>query len=134
MDTKTELAPGLIRETLHHGRIVILRVDSVTRETLDIGYNAVYELQEACSSSRLPMLLLYDLSPYNFTITPYVRQLISRLNASNPHVTGRVAVVLPKSPATAMIKLFVGFLARSNRVKRIFFSEDQGVRWLEELL
>ncbi len=133
MENRIEIAPGLIREERHGGRIVILRIATVSREIIDIAYETVLQLQEQCGEES-PLLLVYDVTPKNMTITPYVRTFVSRLNAANPHVRGRVAVVLPKSPTTAIMKLFVAFLPSPNRPKQVFFSLDEAVRWLEELL
>lgn len=133
MENRVEIASGLVKEELHGGRIIILRINSVSRETIDMAYETVTEIHHRCGDD-LPFLLVYDVTPKNMTITPYIRTLSSRLNAVNPHVRGRVAVVLPKSPTTAIMKLFVAFLPSPNRPKRVFFSLDEAVRWLEELL
>lgn len=131
--TKHELMPGLIRENLHNGRIVALRVEDASPEVLDKAYLTVLEVHRDCGAER-PFLLLYDVENINLTLTPYMRTLIKKLNAANPHVRGRTAVLLSKSSMTLVLQSFVRFIRSSNRPKRIFFSRSEALAWLEELL
>lgn len=131
--SSVEIAPGLVKVALHEGRILILQVSTVSRETLDAGYEIVAQAQQKCGSDT-PFLLVYHLVSPTLTITPYMRTLVLKLNAMNPHVKGRVAVVLPKSATTVIFKVFVTLIRSTNRPKRIFFTLPEAVAWLEELL
>jgi hypothetical protein len=134
MDQLIEIAPGVSRQELHEGRIVILQIATVAREAVDAAYETVLEVHQRCEEKGQLFLFAYEVSSPQMFMTPYIRSMVNKLNVVNPQIHGRVAVILPQSSMGVLLQIFVSVLRSSNRPKRVFFSRDEAIQWLEELL
>src|SRR5688500_550371 len=72
------IAPGLTRQWLHGGKIVVFKLENSSRELTDAWFEAVLESYKACQPGQL-YLSLQDLSARNLTTTPYGRKRIGEL-------------------------------------------------------
>ncbi|NJL93247.1 MAG: hypothetical protein HC915_05705 [Anaerolineae bacterium] len=124
--------PGLELEEWHHGRILIMKISSVSRAVVDAGSAAVLDFHARCQAAGQPVLLAYDVSPRDIAVTPYARQAVLRLTRANPHLSGRVAVILPRSALATSIAAFVVMVRSTGRPKRVFYSAEEARHWLEE--
>lgn len=130
------LSPALTREWVADRKIVVFRLEDITRETIDKwAVEATNSLLEWPSDQ--PFLSLQDFSKvYHLTITPYLSKKSKELVALRPEIPGRTAIVLP--PRFFMLPIIQGFvlaLARSHkhRERRLFTSETEALLWLKSI-
>lgn len=131
-DVAEEIGAGLERQWLHDGKILMITVSESSHETMDTGYQVLHESIEEWPAER-PYLLLLDTA--RGLLTPYGKTKMVELGNLRPELKGRVAVIVAPSTWGHMISFFVNrVMPKHTRERRVFFSRDVAIQWLEELL
>ncbi len=124
--------PGLTIERLNDGRIVIVSADSADSEAIEAGFEIVLTELKNWDDLTMPSLLMFDMS--RVMLTPFVRRKALELAEIRPDVTGRTAIIVSASTIGHLIRVFVNNTLGGSRERRVFFSQEAGQVWLEELL
>ena len=132
--TKVQVTPAVLKETFQDGKILAFTVSSIRRETIDAWVDsAVKELVNW--KDGLPFLTLQDFSSVsNFSFTPYMRQRSDEMVKPRPDIIGRTAVVLQKGFSARLVQVFLLAKKDKFRQRRLFFSREAAMNWLEEWL
>lgn len=133
---KPELDEHLTRSFLSDGRIVAFSIGSMSRDTLT-KWSAAAGHEINNWDPTLPFLNLQDFSACpNFSFTPFLRQKSEEITSLNPNKPGRTAVIIPKSISTQIVRMFLLASGRSgqHRQRQVFFTQEDGLKWLEEWL
>ncbi|MCC7449677.1 MAG: hypothetical protein IT324_19820 [Anaerolineae bacterium] len=124
-----QLSPTLSREWIADGHIVVYTLQDGTRTTIDRWVKAFTADIAAWPEDR-PFLVIHDFSARQVTTTPYGREGGDKLVNVRPEVKGRVAVLLPKTIAAHLIRLFLDQHTKGGRERRIFTSREDAIKWL----
>lgn len=127
-----EPVPGLEIERLHNGKIITVSSNSPDGSVIGVGFEILSEMLEAWADTDVPCLMLFDMS--RVMLTPYVRRKATELAEIRPDVHGRTAIIISASTVGHLIRMFVSNSLSSNRERRVFFTYEDGIAWLEELL
>lgn len=127
-----EVILGLTLETLYDGRIEIWTATNSSKEVTEKWYANSREVLESWTDLNRPYLALLDMS--RVVLTPFGRAKASDLAEVRPEIKGRVAIVVSASTMGHMTRLFVDRSLDKTRERRVFFSRDDALRWLEEVL
>lgn len=128
------VALGVTQESFHDGKILVFTVADIRRETVDAWSSTALKTLEAWPSDE-PFLTIQDFSGVdNFSFTPYIREKSEQMVTPRPEIQGRTAVVVKKSFGARLVQVFL--LAKKNalRQRKLFFSRDEAMKWLEEWL
>lgn len=130
-----EIVPGLSRESLRNGCILVLHFTASSRTVVDAWYQTMRDTYENCQPDQ-PFLCLQDMTHPNIEITSYARVRSVEMAKLNPEIKGRIAVVMSKSLATHLMRGFLNLLNSNSdsRERRIFLSHDEALAWLAELI
>lgn len=123
---------GIQREYRHERRLVIIRVPSPTRQTVD-EWVSVHADTVTHWPEGEPIYLLLDLSHSAFT--PYVAQRAKEANDAYP-LHGTMALVLEKSVVGVMFQQLSRLLMRKQGDLALEYFTDVGkaMQWLEAQL
>ncbi len=124
------LTPGLTREWLYDGTIVVYTLVDAHRETIDAWIDA-FKADIGRWPAERPFLLMHDFSVKGVISTPYARSRAQELVDARPDVKGLAAIVFPRnSLMITMIQLFLSRQRHAARIQRAFPSREQGLAWL----
>lgn len=126
-----EVLPGLTREELHQGHIIAYSVLQSTREVVSAWYERCLHDIETWDPAR-PLLLLQDMS--RVILTPFARTKAGELAKVRDDLSGRTGVVIAASTMGHLTRLFVDRTLQQTRQRRVFFSREDALAWLEEML
>lgn len=128
-----EIVPGLVVEWLSDKCIVVItNKGGASRSFVDAWINTLSDIMHQWPAGR-PFLLLQDLSDKTNAVTVYSRERAAALYKVRPELAGRVAVVVAQSLTTQLVRLFLR--VRQNNLKiEMFYSREQGLDWLQEVL
>lgn len=136
--TMDELGNGVRREWLHGRRIVVFSAQEDGKAMADRLAAGIIEIakQWVVCADR-PYLAVYDFS--NIKITPYGREKMKEAAAAfPPNMWGYSAIVIPKTPISAMFRIFANRdLTNPHTIgmtRGFFFSRDEALVWLESHL
>jgi hypothetical protein len=132
--TQQELVPGIHREALYNGRLVVFKIEKMTRKVVDAWIDACDKEMQRCLEEARPLLILQDLASPNASQTPYSRERGATLQDAYPDLSGRIAYILPDTPDNQRIRLFIRRQPNTYRTRSIFFNRDEAVAWLRELI
>lgn len=131
-DIPEDMGVGIERGWLHDGRLLVITISESSQETTDKTVQILSEAMGQWPIER-PYLLLLDTS--RAILTPYAKGKMTELGNLQPELKGRVAVIVAPSALGHMISLFVNrMMPKHTRERRVFFSRDVAIQWLEELL
>lgn len=126
-----ELMPGLTRESFHDGRIAVWSATTSTKEVIQAWFD--YSRQEMQDwPAEHQYLALLDMS--RVILTPFGREKAAELTEVRPDLGGRVAIVISASSIGHLTRLFVNRSLNKNRERRVFYSREEAIQWLEEAL
>lgn len=132
MSNMIEVVPGLTLETLYDGKIYIWTASQSSKEVIDAWYRAASEMLENWDDMTAPYLVLLDMS--RVVLSVYSRRRASAMAEIRPDVNGRTAVVVAATTMGHMTRLFVDKTLQKTRERRVFFSREDALFWLEEAL
>ncbi len=127
-----EVTNGLTLQQIHNGRIHIWTASQSTKDVVDAWYQSSRETLENWEDTSRPYLVLLDMS--RVILTPYNRKRAEALAEVRPDVGGRTAVVIAASTMGHMTRLFVNKTLQKTRERRVFFTREDAIRWLEAAL
>ncbi len=104
--TVERIVPGLTREWLCDGRVVVYRLADEQRATIDMWIDA-FRVDLLNWPADRPILIIHDFSSRDTDATPYARQRAHELIWMRPELKGKAAIILPATVAALMIKAFV---------------------------
>lgn len=122
-----EIAPGVSLEWLHDGRIYVVTLTNVRRETID----AYVELNKSLirQVGNTLALTLQDVSDSNMGLTSHVRQKTAEIwdELCQRQLVGYMAFVISPGPMASMAKLFVNTANRfvASKMSLQFFTDRQ---------
>lgn len=130
-----QIGPGVTLEWLYEGRIGVLAVSSVERQAIDCWSKTAISLLAERPPDQ-PHLVVHDVSADGLALTPYIRKKARETVGYYPDAPGRTAVVVRRGAVSILMQLFVNSLAQliRGRPTRVFFSREDAVSWLAELL
>lgn len=121
-------------EWLYERHLFVYRNEDATRTGVDNGVRVLLNILNAWEPSR-PYLAIYDAQHDKAILTPYARQKIQEASAAHAHIKGRTAILIHQNPMGIVLKLFIRVQSRNlPRVRQIFFSREDALLWLGELL
>lgn len=129
----TELAPGISQYWLMDHQIVVFEATQSTRVVVDAWVNTVMDVMKNWPKD-CPYLALHDFRGKNIAFTPYARKRAQELVPLSSPVPGYAAVIVPGSFVAQIIMLFMRTQKAGNINNQLFFSYDEGLRWLESKL
>ena len=130
-----QLTPELTREYLLDGCIIAFQLNNMDWRTTDAWYEANKAALEKWPADR-PILMLQDIAIHEAMPSSYFRTRSSELVKMRPDVHGRNAVVIHRSLTTQALRGLFIIVNRASglRQRRLFFSREDAIRWLEEAL
>jgi hypothetical protein len=129
----SQLSPTVTLEWLADDRIPLFSVPNVSRGTIDTWIGMLAEMMKSWPPDR-PFVMLHDISTKGAILTPYVRDRVKGLEAVNPSLKGRVALVLPKTFVVQLVKLYLRTAQRTDVATEIFFDRETAQEWLKQVL
>jgi hypothetical protein len=127
------VAPGLTRQWLCDRKIILFIFKDVSHETVDACANGIIETIEKWPP-EIPYLCAYNLCFPEASLTPYFRDRLKEVMERYRDRAGRTAIVIQRTFITNLAQFFLNTQKPGIRVRRIFFSLDEGVAWLKEAL
>lgn len=125
-----QIAPRVTLQWLDNKQLVVYMVQSLTREATDAWVENALELFRQWPANKR-ILIVYDFTLCGgVALTPYIRKRAEELAIIRPEISGRVAVILPRSVGTQAARLFVLAKLKKSRVRRIFFTREEGLAWV----
>lgn len=128
-----QLSPGVKREWLFAGKIVVYTVTDSRRESVDAWISAFKSDLMGWSADR-PFLLIHDISVRDAAATPYLLARVQEMVLVRPDVRGRAAIILPGNFVDQMIRIFLDRqekrVTHIPRERKIFASREQAIAWL----
>lgn len=134
MPLTEEINENFTLEWSHDGQIVIFHVTSIHRAMVDTWADKYIELLTDWESEG-PFLTLHDfLYADSIIMTPHMRRRSQEFVNLRPDVATRTAIVMPKSLFSNATRIFIQSLPQPNpnRIRKIFFSTEEALTWLEE--
>ena len=124
-----QISPTLTREYLYDGRIVVFKVTSISRQTIDLWAEIVREAVVSWTPDHW-YLALHDYSEGNISLTPYARAKGTELFNLRPDIRGSIAFVLRKTFIAQVMHLYLRSQRHDYYQNQIFFSRTEGLSWL----
>lgn len=131
------LGANVTFEWLHGGKIAVFNVPEAVRVVVEVYMDGAEKLVQQWPVNE-PFLMLCDSGKATSTFSMHMRERVERLIKSPEfgQLTGRFAIVLPKSLILQIVRLFMLGLRPQIRgpEPRIFFKRADALQWLEECL
>ena len=129
-----EIVPGITFEWVDDGRIVILKVGTVARESLEV-YAGEYIRLVKDSSVERPFLAMVDTTSKQFSFTPTLRQKINEMEENVPDdMPGRLALLMEDSVRSHVFRLVLRGINMTYRRKKLergtFVKQEEALAWL----
>jgi len=128
-----EYAPHLRRMWCYGRKAVLYEIRSISRETVDACLAASREILYALKPGE-PYFSIYDFRFPEATLTPYLRAQFSELMTNFRNLPGATAIVLEPNFIARLSQLFISAQLRSQRQRRIFFSQETALGWIKKHL
>jgi hypothetical protein len=129
-----DYGPTIQVEWLAGRRIVAFKNEDNTRDGVDASLAVVKKLIAQIPPGQ-PLLMMVDARHNSAMITPYASQKLRELFQENIKLSGRTAVVIEPGPVGQIVRLFMRTMNyTSQRERQVFFTRDEAIRWLAELL
>jgi hypothetical protein len=125
-----QLSPGVRREWLLDGRIVVYVLTSSSRETADVWVET-FKADIARWPNDRPFLVLHDLTAKSVAATPYAVWRAREMVESRPDLAGRAALVLADTITAHMAELFLRRQRQKPRLRQVFYERDKAIEWLK---
>ncbi len=125
-------------EWLHGGKMAIFYVADMQRETIDLYIDTHIQLIQQWPVET-PFLEAVVAQGMGIFLTPYMRKrsLDAAHISRSRNAAGRIAVIVQKNPMLTIVQAFVKSIYHPKRDRiepQLFFSQEEGVAWLEALL
>lgn len=125
-------------EWLHGGKIAVFYLANVQRETIDLYIDTHIQLIQQWPVDT-PFLETVVAQGMGMFLTPYMRKrsLDAAHISRSRNTAGRIAVIVQKNPMLTIVQAFVKSIYHPKRDRiepQLFFSQEEGVAWLEALL
>lgn len=123
------LHPNFTRHWLDSRQIVVFTLHSLTRQSIDAGFNGVAETMGTWPKGQI-YLAVYDFRATTFALSPYLRARLRELRKLSPELRGYVAVVIGRGVLAHLMALFIREIHKDYRPLRLFFTEADALAWL----
>ncbi len=123
-------------EWLHGGKIMVLHLSETHRQHFEDFYDIYEAVVQAWPADEFFLAALI-VEGQESMMTPYVRHRTERVIeiGKAKKMGGHVALVLPKSVFTQLIKLFMKKVRQNEKMaSQLFFSREEALAWLERTL
>lgn len=134
-DTETRqitLAEGVTIRLLDNGLLPVITVTTIKRDAINLLAEWISD-RIAHWNPAIPYCALYDLAQPGAMITPYIRKVTAALNDQRQEIGGRVALVVRRDTTASLLSMFTMVRHGSRRELRVFYSIEEGLKWLREL-
>ncbi len=128
-----QITPYLAREWSHDKRIVIFTLRNLSFENIDACTKLLQETLAVWPPDQ-PFLMLFDALFKDVTVTPYLKSRLGAVIESHQNLSGRTALVMQKSFLVSLGQFFLRGRKPGSRQRQIFYTREEGMAWLEELL
>jgi hypothetical protein len=130
LESVETIAPGITRQWLHNGDIVVLKIEGSTREMVDTYCKLAEDVMANWPAERL-YLMVYDFTSPKTMMTPYARERIREMTPLSPDLVGYVAIIVDsRVTALARLMLRVSQRIKLNRQSSLFGNVESGAKWL----
>ncbi len=126
-----QIAPGITRQFLHEGQIVVFTLTDSSRETIDTWVRLINEMATVAPTDR-PLFMLHDIS--SIYMSPYARGKLQNLAQNPPNVTRLYLAMVVDSLVVQMLAVVFSRTPIPNIERKVFRDRDAALRWLEEKL
>jgi hypothetical protein len=131
-----EIAPGITFEWISEGHIVILKIGTVARESLEQYAQQYIRLVNDASAAQ-PFLVMVDSTSPDFSFTPTLRQKINEMEDAVPDdLPGRLALLLEDAVKSQVFRLVlrgINLTYRRKKLQRgIYVNQDEALTWLQD--
>ena len=140
-----EIAPGVLRDSVHDNRVLVYRVENVTMSALSVWSDIATQTIQDWPKDR-PYLAIHDLSHpgvgllfstavggdiFNMGVLPNARKRISEVIRANPNWQLALAIVVSPSLSGRMAKLIFHKEPSDLQLpEKAFFSVSSALEWL----
>src|SRR5512142_1322614 len=124
------VAPGITSEWLDNRQIVVFKLGSVARPSIDALLNHIRTILSEWPSDR-PYLALYVFGDATTGPTPYIRERFRDIPQWRPELEAHIAFITARTIQGQLVQAYVR--TRGNAA-RIFFNRDEGLAWLRGFL
>jgi hypothetical protein len=128
-----QIAPNLFREWACDRQIVIYTVRDISRDTIDAWAKLILDTIDTWPAGH-PFLALFDLNFPEASLTPYVRDRLGEVMDSQHNLKGRTVLVMRKGFLVNLARIYLRNRKLGIRERQIFFSREEGLAWLEQVL
>jgi hypothetical protein len=128
-----EIAPGVTIQWMYNGQIGIYTVRTIAATSLHIWVDSVEKVMTDWPVGRR-LLLVQDQAYEGTALTPIMREAANRLSGYRPEIQMSQAIILPKGLVNQLASNLMWLLRKPNRENRIFFTQQEGLTWLETKL
>ncbi len=125
---------GLYVNHLNDNQVLVCTIEKLPRNVVDAWIDVCLEEMKKCNEEGRPVLVLQDLSDSRAIQTPYSKTRGEEATEAYPELEGRTAYVMPDTPDNQRLKLFIQRQPHRYRERRIFFTFDEALAWLQEAL
>src|SRR5690349_10990084 len=114
-------------------RILIVQLNSATRETIDAWMKYSREIRETWDVAK-PLMIVADVSQGSFFPSAYTTSELQKILKVRPEIHSYSAIVLSKNFVSHLIETMVRLGQRQGRPNqnRIFYNREEAVKWLME--
>ena len=132
-DSIEELGLGVTREWVNDHRIVVFTIADVSRAAVDAWMDAVTQTMNTWTADTI--YIVHDYTPSKTSmLTPYMRARIQELYEFGRDLRGHLAVVLPRTFITILMKAFLNKQERTGITVYVCFSREEALRELEKIM
>lgn len=128
------LGANVFREIIFDDYVTIFTLTNMTRDTVDIWIEACDLLMSEAVQQNHPIFIIQDLSHPDVTQTPYSQARGQALVDAHPNLKGYIAYVLQENADSQRIRLFVKRQNNHFRQREVFFSREDALTWIENIL
>lgn len=124
---------GVKHEATPDGHIHIFMLPNTSRASVESWFTYTLKFIESWDSAQPQLIMLLGTSR-DFTMTPLVHARRDDITALSKQrgIFGRLALVIPETVNGHVIQTLVRFAPQSVMKMRIFFSYEDGLKWLRE--
>lgn len=120
-------------EWMYEGKIVVFKVTSIHRETIDLWVDKYREIILGWETG-VPLLTLHDfMEAGSIIMTPHMRRRSTELANLRSDIPTRTAIVMKESLFVNATRIFINSLyksQKSTRIRKIFFTQAEALDWL----
>lgn len=127
---------GLQQEWFENNKIAILTLHNTNMETLELWSKTTQQIISNWPANT-PYRILHDYSRVDIILSPYMRRKSEEIMQARPDLSGKAGLVLKRSVVAHLAQTIFNTIWKKgyqSRQRKIFFSREDGLKWLQEPL